>query len=956
MAMYNSFYGGRRGTSFVIVKNYLDIPQMVNAFAQGNDCTEVNFEEYVIINNPNKNHPDNGKIFRRGYDFNSNRTISGYVLVNKNDNSIVISSDSAEYETALGSQEYEFQPIHNIQAHGAEYIGSIVGPAGKAPLLTMTSYETAQIKQATDNFDNRKSNGIYSPNGTNPGLIPGKYVENGETKYHDGIEWYCTSVRNDNYGDDTQAYIGFKFPYLVTQMSTQQVSPYDENGNIADKSNIARANDDSGEHPYYNKWHLKIPKGVPGDALRNLRITTFNNYFGDVNNSDERKSPLYYCIKNSEGETIEQELIYPGTNEIESRFDRQFFETKYGTDIVSEGITLIELLNKLTDKAILVYEKYNFDNKQNGEVKYYYLGDYNEIESIELSEEGKLICTLAHDGEKILNPNDDIRWIHDISFELPYNIEEIREEDDNGDIIQTGSRLIFKPDKGTNNFIIEYNTKDNQQERITEDFNIPFVKRIVYDRQSGNLYYQLAGLHDKTNESDIIPFVENNNDDIEGIPLTTLEYVNDVDYNSNSSTLTFYYNNYDENERPDNKIEKIIPAIKRIQLQDVAYENVYDEQDNLVTRPCLVAEYKDSNIEGQSISRTEIIADNFDYLESFNYDDNDGSLNYKKKSGSALEKHIIPFVDKLQYDDDTAQIRYHVNGDIETQYEELEGNLPIIKDFEIDEDTKDIYIQFGTAFNAFEGNPKYSPKGTKYINPQEHWYRIGSTISEKVVMGGILTNFTLTQLNERLRGEGLDEITNYEGAESQSYNENNPNPVIQALNNLFSDGIVTIGNEEVDTSLRVITVGKENQFKEYFAYDWMKIREEAEEDDGVASYGSWYFLGRIKAINNVNLAKKQDDIKQGTLSFVAKEDICLININIIGALATQYNIKNPMTKIQSNHNYKNIITGSFNNTSVSLKIGGISYDNLITFSSNQVSIDIPANNVSGDITIEINRG
>ena len=223
-------------------------------------------------------------------------------------------------------------------------------------------------------------------------------------------------------------------------------------------------------------------------------------------------------------------------------------------------------------------------------------------------------------------------------------------------------------------------------------------------------------------------------------------------------------------------------------------------------------------------------------------------------------------------------------------------------------------------------------------------------------MGGILTNFTLAQLNERLRGEGLDEITNYEGAESQSYNENNPNPVIQALNNLFSEGIVTIGNEEVDTSLRVITVGEENQFKEYFAYDWMKIREEAEEDDGVASYGSWYFLGRIKAINNVNLAKKQDDIKQGTLSFVAKEDICLIDINIIGALATQYNIKNPMTKIQSNHNYKNIITGSFNNTSVSLKIGGISYDNLITFSSNQVSINIPANNVSGDITIEINRG
>ena len=73
-------------------------------------------------------------------------------------------------------------------------------------------------------------------------------------------------------------------------------------------SDIARAEDDSGEHPYYNKWHLKIPKGVPGDALRNLRITTFNEYSENATNSDE-KGPLYYCVKDS-GETIKQKLIY----------------------------------------------------------------------------------------------------------------------------------------------------------------------------------------------------------------------------------------------------------------------------------------------------------------------------------------------------------------------------------------------------------------------------------------------------------------------------------------------------------------------------------------------------------------------------------------------------------------------------------------------------------------------
>jgi hypothetical protein len=78
-----------------------------------------------------------------------------------------------------------------------------------------------------------------------------------------------------------------------------------------------------------------------------------------------------------------------------------------------------------------------------------------------------------------------------------------------------------------------------------------------------------------------------------------------------------------------------------------------------------------------------------------------------------------------------------VNGAEATQYRDLEGNLPIIKKFEIDDDTKGIYVQFGTAFNAFdtaideEGNNPYripDKKQGKY-DPNDHWYRIGSTVS-----------------------------------------------------------------------------------------------------------------------------------------------------------------------------------------------------------------------------------
>ena len=41
---YASFYGGRRGSSFIIVKSYLDIPSMVNDFSQGGAFTGVNYE------------------------------------------------------------------------------------------------------------------------------------------------------------------------------------------------------------------------------------------------------------------------------------------------------------------------------------------------------------------------------------------------------------------------------------------------------------------------------------------------------------------------------------------------------------------------------------------------------------------------------------------------------------------------------------------------------------------------------------------------------------------------------------------------------------------------------------------------------------------------------------------------------------------------------------------------
>ena len=95
---YNSFYGGRRGASFVIVKRFSTIKEMVAAFQQGGGYKTVNYDEYVLIDTTNKNDKDNGKIYRRGYDYNN----------------------------SMG---------------GAIFEGQIVGPSGPAPHTIMTTID-----------------------------------------------------------------------------------------------------------------------------------------------------------------------------------------------------------------------------------------------------------------------------------------------------------------------------------------------------------------------------------------------------------------------------------------------------------------------------------------------------------------------------------------------------------------------------------------------------------------------------------------------------------------------------------------------------------------------------------------------------------------------------------------------------------------------------------------------
>lgn len=291
-----SFYGGRPGNSFIIITTYRSIKDMINQFKKGPDYTAVHYDEYVMINTDNKNDPDNGKIYRRGYNFTD-------------------------------------------ENGGAQYVGTIVGPAGKAPLLEMTTIADVKTKHAKQGYEQRRSSGQYSPQ-LKSSLVPGKVNEN---TFNDSIKWECCSIRNEN-NQDCTAYIGFTFPYLVIDCEASSVKPYNDKGTYIDNSSITRIDDE--KHPFFAKWHLNIPKGIKGDTFMNLKVEPASENIQDYDGRED---------------------------DIEN------------------------------NRLVLTYDYYNYDNKENGSPKKIYLGDYNMINNISIDDQGTVIIDYTHDNNQVFD-------------------------------------------------------------------------------------------------------------------------------------------------------------------------------------------------------------------------------------------------------------------------------------------------------------------------------------------------------------------------------------------------------------------------------------------------------------------------------------------------------------------------------------------------------------------------
>ena len=459
MSSFESFYGGRQGASFVIVKKFdgLDIPENTNVrskwFAQdenglfyvplvprtgnnfksypnwgkipcdghttvvsaqgvesepldleyqegmkqcfekgGDTTTIVNYGEYVIIDTifgrNELNSPDNGKIYRRG-------------------------------------MNYDYNAATNPLC-GAEYIGQVVGPRG-----TVSSVDMETIKTISENpFGVVKQ---YEPTtgDQKDGIVPGRYFDGstGEAKYNDVIDYGWATVRDPD-GNIEGVLIGFNFPYLVPEFFGGFRSPYytqedlDE-GRIVDPALIGTPiqsnldlfvdngydldNPDYGEtgHPFYRKWKITIPKGIKGDTMTELKV------FPTI------------VVKGAELEDLDTGDIYVSDEDLSVNVSSYWDTFRDGYVTVTTTIEGEEktLKAKLEDTANLHYG-YLFtwyDDHENGQDhEWLDVGPYRVITRTNLSADGWLSIYYSADytdpvtGYNMHNPDvlgEALRWI-----------------------------------------------------------------------------------------------------------------------------------------------------------------------------------------------------------------------------------------------------------------------------------------------------------------------------------------------------------------------------------------------------------------------------------------------------------------------------------------------------------------------------------------------------------------
>ena len=445
-----SFYGGRPGASFIIVKTFQTIAKMKQAFQQGTGYNQVYFDEYVTIYNTSEPaYKYNGNVYRRGYDTNN----------------------------GLG---------------GAQYVGNITGPAGPPTYIEPyphgkivrggnitqnMSLFTNDVKDTANNNPN-KYNMVEFYNGKDAfEIVPGAEKVNGTyTNFVDNIFFRYYFVMDEQNRRQIMR-IGFKIPYPVFNFQVERIN--------ADEQPWIRKID-TGNHKFFHNWKVGLPIAVKGDCVTGFSVLTVQTINGVPNNSRinysfystvpreqqakrtsdlENKQSILVCniVKyNKKGQALPPETYYVYDFNIIKNIDINAqgyltFTLPDGSQ-VSSGVSILPKINDL------------------------HLNEYGEM-SINWTNTDKSSGTSTLENE--------VKWIHDIDF------------NNDGGLV-----LTWNTKKRNNKGEIEFNA-DNTPKRDSKLLTMSKGQRFITDLQihNGILYETYAGLRkemcDLFNESDV---------------------------------------------------------------------------------------------------------------------------------------------------------------------------------------------------------------------------------------------------------------------------------------------------------------------------------------------------------------------------------------------------------------------------------------------------------------------
>ena len=276
-----SFYGGRQGASFVIVKRfdavYLDsevkkvveyaVEKIDDQYYYILDSNEnfiiksyQNEDDYLQKNTrldgnnvnisgggtktlPNESQEGLVNCFRQGGATTQEVNYGEYVIIdcpNSPDNGRVYRR-GMNYNGAINyidPNDTSKGVVAEDPGAGAEYIGQICGPEGKIKELEI------------GNYDESKSTGEYTPTEVVSGFD------------HNGIKYSWENVKDID--GRIQGYIiGFQFPYFVQEWTAVRGDPYVLPEHlIRDVTGSPQT-----ERPWYRKYEMTIPRGLPGSKI-----------------------------------------------------------------------------------------------------------------------------------------------------------------------------------------------------------------------------------------------------------------------------------------------------------------------------------------------------------------------------------------------------------------------------------------------------------------------------------------------------------------------------------------------------------------------------------------------------------------------------------------------------------------------------------------------------------------